>query len=89
MTFQHIATTDFIPMVTAWGTLYAIVYSVKKDPKKLSEIEDPIERQKLRQNYFNNFVSNWHAILMCILSKSNTINHVMLTSNRFCLHHHI
>jgi hypothetical protein len=77
MTFEHIATTDFLPMVAAWGSMYALVYAVKKDPKGLQDIESPVKRQKLRQNYFNNHVSVFHAILMCILSKY--LNKAILT----------
>jgi hypothetical protein len=44
MTFQHITTTDLLPMVAAWGSMYAVVYTYKKDPKGLQSIEDPLER---------------------------------------------
>jgi hypothetical protein len=69
MTLEHIATTDFLPMVAVWGAMYAITYTYKKDPKGLLAIEDLKKRQAIRQNYLNNHVSVLHAVVMCVLSK--------------------
>lgn len=69
MSFELIAKVEFLPMIACWGSMYAYVYRTVKDPKKLQYIEDIVERQKLRANYLNNYVSVFHAVLMCVLSK--------------------
>lgn len=68
MAFDNLLTVDFLPMIAAWGSIYAIIYSVKEDPKGLKEIADLKERHKTRQAYLNNHVSVYHAVIMCILS---------------------
>lgn len=78
MGIEEIAKIEFLPMIACWGCMYALVYRKIKDPVKLQYMEDVIEREKIRANYLNNYISISHAILMCILSKSNSANQLGL-----------
>jgi hypothetical protein len=69
MGFENILTFDFFPLITGWGLFYYFCYSIKEEPVGLLEIEDLDQREKQRHEYYTNYPSLLHAVIMVIMSK--------------------
>lgn len=69
MLTYELITPDYILYLGAWAILTIIMYNYTPKPVELEKIEDEVERKKLINLYYTNYVSCIHSSSVTLICK--------------------